>query len=121
MAEPVATLSAIVAALLKAAISYLPGAAGAAVSLKFLGADLNKSQKLVSFAVGFACAIYVAPALIEYFHIGGDRVHSGIEFLVGLFALATCRELFTEINDADIIGTIKRRYFGGSADKGGEK
>lgn len=114
MAEPVATLAAIFTALAKAAFGYLPGAAGAAVSMKFLGADLNRSQKLISFAAGFACAIYVAPAIIEFFNIGGPRVHSGIEFLVGLFALATCRELFTEINNADIIGTIKRRYFGGA-------
>lgn len=113
MAEPVATLAAIFAALGKAAISYLPGAAGAAVSLKFLGGELTRSQKLISFAVGFACAVYVAPALIDLFDIQGARVHSGIEFLVGLFGLATCRELFTEINDADILGTIKRRYFGG--------
>lgn len=120
MAEPVAALAAITSALAKAAISYLPGAAGAAVSLKFLGADLNRSQKLISFGVGFACAIYVAPALIELFSISGSRVHSGIEFLVGLFGLAVCRELFTEINEADIIGTIKRRYFG--AEKaGGDK
>jgi hypothetical protein len=113
MAEPATTITAIFAALVKAAISYLPGAAGAAVSLKFLGGELSRSQKLMSFAVGFACAVYVAPALIEMFSIEGSRVHSGIEFLVGLFGLATARELMTEINDADIIGTLKRRYFGG--------
>jgi len=113
MAEPVATISAILTALAKAAFGYLPGAAGAAVSLKFLGDGLNASQKLISFAVGFACAVFIAPAVIEFFDIHGPRVHSGVEFLVGLFALATCRELFTEINQADIIGSLKRRYFGG--------
>ncbi len=113
MAEPVATLAAIFSALAKAAISYLPGAAGAAVSLKFLGGELSRSQKLISFAAGFACAVYVAPAVIEFFSIEGNRVHAGIEFLTGLFSMAICRELFTEINEADIIGTIKRRYLGG--------
>lgn len=113
MAEPATTLTAIFAAVGKAAISYLPGAAGAAVSLKFLGGELSRSQKVVSFAVGFACAVYVAPALIELFSINGPRVHSGIEFLVGLFGLATARELFTEINEADIIGALKRKYLGG--------
>lgn len=113
MAEPVATLAAILSALAKAAISYLPGAAGAAVSLKFLGGELSRSQKLISFAAGFACAVYVAPAVIDMFSIEGARVHSGIEFLTGLFSMAICRELFTEINDADIIGAIKRRYLGG--------
>lgn len=114
MAEPVTTISALVASLLKLALACLPAAAGAAVSLKFLGEGLSRSQKLVSFLVGFACAVFIAPAVIDYFNITGPRVHSGIEFLVGLFALATCRELFTEINNADIIGAIKRKYFGGA-------
>jgi hypothetical protein len=114
MAEPVATLAAIGAGIAKAALGSLPGAAGAAVSLKFLGGELSRSQRLISFIAGFACAIYVAPAVIDLFNISGARVHSGIEFLVGLFGLAVCRELFTEINSADIIGTIKRRYFGGA-------
>lgn len=113
MTEPVQTAAAIISAVAKAAVGYFPGAAGAAVSLKFLGEGLSISQKIISFLVGFACAVYIAPALIEFFNINGARVHSGVEFLVGLFALATCRELFTEINSADIIGTIKRRYFGG--------
>lgn len=113
MAEPVTTSAAIIATLTKAAVACLPGAAGAAVSLKFLGDNLTLSQKLISFMIGFACAIFVGPALIEFFQITGDRVHSGVEFLVGLFALATCRELFTEINNADIIGGLKRRYLGG--------
>jgi hypothetical protein len=113
MAEPVTTLAAILASLIKAALACLPGAAGAAVSLKFLGDSLTLSQKLISFLIGFACAIFIGPALIEFFNISGDRVHSGVEFLVGLFALATCRELFTEINSADIIGALKRRYLGG--------
>lgn len=114
MTEPV-TVGAIASALAKAAISYLPGAAGAVVSLKFLGGDLSRSQKLISFAAGFACAVYLAPAAIDFFNITGPRVHSGIEFLTGLFSMAVCRELFTEINQADIIGTLKRRFFGGGA------
>lgn len=113
MAEPVSTLAAITASLLKFALASLPGAAGAAVSLKFLGKDLSTSQKFLSFLIGFACAVYIAPALIDFFTISGERVHSGVEFLVGLFALAICREVFTEINSADLIGALKRRYLGG--------
>jgi hypothetical protein len=113
MAEPVSTGAALVGAIAKSVVAYLPGAAGAAVSLKFLGDGLTISQKLVSFAVGFACAVFIAPALVDFFHIGGERVHSGVQFLVGLFALATCRELFSEINSADLIGALKRRFLGG--------
>lgn len=107
-------MAALIATIIKSALTFLPGAAGAAVSLKFLGDGLSFSQKIISFAVGFACAVFIAPALIDLFSIGGERVHSGVEFLVGLFALATCRELFTEINSADIIGALKRRYLGGN-------
>lgn len=113
MAEPVSIVASIFTALGKWALTLLPGAAGAAVSLKFLGDGLTTSQKIVSFVAGFACAVFVAPAIIEFCGIAGARVHSGIEFLVGLFALAVVRELFTEINSADIIGALKRKYFGG--------
>ncbi|WP_426106361.1 holin [Massilia sp. TSP1-1-2] len=113
MAEPVLTLAAVFTAVGKAAIACLPGAAGAAVSLKFLGDNLTMSQKLISFMVGFACAVFIGPAVVDFFHMTGPRVQTGIEFLIGLFALATCRELFTEINNADIIGALKRRYLGG--------
>jgi hypothetical protein len=99
-------------AIVKYLLPLLPGAVGSAIALKFLGEGLNWWQKLSSFAAGLACAVYIAPILIEWFAITGSRTHSGIEFLVGLFALATARELFKEINEADIIGTLKRRFLG---------
>ncbi|AMP13688.1 hypothetical protein CPter291_1414 [Collimonas pratensis] len=99
-------------AILKYLLPLLPGAVGSAVALKFLGDGLNWWQKLSSFVAGLACAVYIAPILIEWFVITGSRTHSGIEFLVGLFALATARELFKEINEADIIGALKRRFLG---------
>lgn len=117
MPEP--TSSALAAAWLavtKYLLPALPGAMGSAVALKFLGDGLNWWQKLSSFAAGLTCAVYVAPFLIEWFAVSGSRTHSGIEFLVGLFGLATCREVFKEINEADIIGSLKRRYLGGSND-----
>lgn len=101
-----------IAAFLKVAWSILPGVIGASIALKFLGEDLSRWQKITSFLTGLACAVYVAPIIIELMTISSAKTQSGIEFLVGLFALAACRELFREINEADIIGTIKRRYFG---------
>ena len=121
MTEPVSTTAAILAALLKTAVEYLPGAAGAALSLKFLGGALGIGQKLTSFAVGLTCAVYLAPAAIELCGIQGERVHAGIQFLVGLFALATCRELFVEINSADLIGSLKRRFLGADAAPPGDR
>jgi len=113
MTEPVSTAVALLGAIGKFLITQLPGAAGAALSLKFLGAGLTLGQKVTSFVAGWAFAAYVAPALIELCKIQGEHVHAGIQFLVGLFALAVCRELFVEINNADLIGALKRRFLGG--------
>ncbi|MFJ2989941.1 holin [Collimonas sp. NPDC087041] len=112
MPEPTSFAAGTWLAVTKFLLPLLPGAVGSAVALKFLGEGLSWWQKLSSFAAGLACAIYIAPVLIEWFAITGSRTHSGIEFLVGLFALATARELFKEINEADIIGALKRRYLG---------
>ncbi|MGB7195436.1 MAG: holin [Collimonas pratensis] len=112
MPEPTSVLAAFWLAITKYVLPLLPGAMGSAVALKFLGDGLNWWQKLSSFAAGLTCAIYIAPAVIEWFSITGSRSHSGIEFLVGLFGLATCRELFKEINEADLIGAFKQRFLG---------
>lgn len=112
MPEPTSIFAAFWLAVTKYLLPLLPGAMGSAVALKFLGDGLNWWQKLSSFVAGLMCAIYIAPVMIEWFAITGSRSHSGIEFLVGLFALATCRELFKEINDADLIGSFKQRFLG---------
>jgi len=93
-------------------LPLLPGAMGAVVALKFLGEGLNWWQKLSSFSVGLLCAVYVAPIAIDWFDISGVRITAGVEFLVGLFSLAVSREIFNEINSADIIAAIKHRYLG---------
>jgi len=116
MPEPTSAAAAAWLAITKYLLPLLPGAMGSAVALKFLGEGLSWWQKLTSFGAGLACAIYIAPILIDWFCIAGSRTNSGIEFLVGLFALATCRELFKEINEADIIGSLKRRYLGAKND-----
>lgn len=85
---------------------------GAVIALKFLGDGLNWWQKLTSFQAGLLCAVYVAPIVIGWFDVSGVRSSAGIEFLVGLFSLAISREIFSEINHADMIGAIKRRSFG---------
>lgn len=102
--------------LFKYVLPLLPGAMGAVVALKFLGDGLNWWQKLSSFSAGLLCAVYVAPVVIDWFDISGVRITAGIEFLVGLFSLAIVREIFNEINNADIIDAIKRRYLGAKHD-----
>ena len=102
--------------LCKHLLPLLPGAMGAVVALKFLGEGLNWWQKLSSFLAGLVCAVYVAPVVIDWFDISGVRITAGIEFLVGLFSLAISREIFNEINNADLITAIKRRYLGDKHD-----
>ncbi|TDK68735.1 holin [Sapientia aquatica] len=97
--------------------TMLPGAMGSIVALKFLGDELSFGQKLTSFFSGLACAVYVAPILLTWFSIEGERVIAGVEFLAGLFSMVTCRELFKEINHADILGALKRRYLGDKNDE----
>jgi hypothetical protein len=90
----------------------LPGAMGAVVALKFLGEGLCWWQKLSNFLAGLSCAVYVAPVVVDWLDIINVRFVAGIEFLVGLFGLAIAREIFSEINDADILDAIKRKYLG---------
>lgn len=112
MQEPVIFTAPLWAAIIKYVLSLLPSAMGSVVALKFLGDGLRWWQKISSFIVGLICASYIAPLLTEWFSISGNHSHTGIEFLVGLFGMATIREIFKEINEADIIGAIKRRYLG---------
>lgn len=101
------------ALVLKHVIPLLPGAVGAVIALKFLGEGLSISQRVTSFGSGMMCVIFVAPALIEMFEVHTPNTQNLIAFLTGLFGLAVCREVFKEINDADLIGSIKRHYLGG--------
>lgn len=102
--------SALGAVLTKYILPMFPGALGSALALKFLGEGISPWQKVTSFGVGLGSAMYVAPLLIEWFSITGAKTQSGLEFLIGLFALAVTRELFKEINEADIIGSFKRKF-----------
>ncbi|HDR9288088.1 TPA: holin [Burkholderia multivorans] len=109
MAEPTTSTAAVGALLWK----LLPGAIGSLIALGFIGEGLTRKQKVVSFLSGAAVAYYVGPLVIWIAHITDDSQKLGTGFLVGLFGLAITKELFKEINTADLIGAIKRRFFGG--------
>lgn len=93
-------------------LPIFPGIVGAALALKFLGNEITRLQRFTSFIGGMACVVYIAPAVYEVFNITGFKTQNLIAFLTGLFGLAVCRELFKEINEADLIGTFKRLYLG---------
>ncbi|MGG2041157.1 holin [Burkholderia gladioli] len=110
MADP--TSSAVTAAVAILA-KIVPGAVGSLIALGFIGEGLSWKQKAISFVSGVAIAYYVGPFVIMLAHITEDSQKLGTGFLVGLFGLAVTKELFKEINSADLIGAIKRRFLGG--------
>ncbi len=89
---------------------FLPSAVGAVFSLYCLGETLSLRQKLSTFLIGVGSAVFIGPAIIEIFAITGPKTQICIDFLVGLFALAIISETFKEIQSADLIGAIKRRF-----------
>ncbi|UVE55311.1 holin [Burkholderia sp. EMB26] len=110
MAEPTTSAVAAAGALL---VKIVPGAVGSLIALRFIGDGLTGRQKAVSFLSGAAFAYYVAPWIVGKFEITDSGAQQAIGFLVGLFGLAVTKELFKEINNADFIGALKRRIFGG--------
>ncbi|WP_261537089.1 holin [Burkholderia multivorans] len=110
MAEPTTSALAAAGALLA---KIVPGAVGSLIALSFIGDGLTRKQKAMSFLSGAAVAYYGGPAAVSWFAITDGGAQQAIGFLVGLFGLAIAKELFKEINNADFIGALKRRIFGG--------
>ncbi|PRG76126.1 holin [Burkholderia multivorans] len=110
MAEPTTSAIAAAGALLA---KIVPGAIGSLIALSFIGDGLTRKQKAVSFLSGAAVAYYGGPAAVSWFSITDNGAQQAIGFLVGLFGLAITKELFKEINNADFLGALKRRIFGG--------
>ncbi|WP_237171263.1 hypothetical protein [Pandoraea pulmonicola] len=77
------------------------------------GEGLTKKQKAMSFAAGAAMSYYLSPLVVMYFAITDAGAQQAFGFLMGLFGLALAKEVCKEINDADLIGALKRRLFGG--------
>ena len=82
----------------KQALPYLPGLAGAALSMMF-GENLTVRGKVLSLSVGVASALFVAPgaaALIRLMWPGGalpPEMLSFVGFACGLFGMTACSGL----------------------------
>ena len=87
-----------VMAALKAALPYLPGLAGAALSMAF-GERIGVKGKALSLAVGIATALFVAPGLAALISLMWpteavpQEVTSLIGFSCGLFGMTICAGL----------------------------
>jgi hypothetical protein len=97
-----------------ALLQYLPAFIGAVISLQFLGKGLSIYYRISSVAIGVACAVYLAPALIVWLGIESDALTESLEFLIGLFAVAIGREIFREI-EGGLIQRIRDKFLGGGA------
>jgi len=111
MAEPTSSAA---AAALAVVVKVLPGAIGSLIALQFIGEGLTRKQKVMSFAAGAAMSYYTSPALVVWFAIADPGAQQTLGFLAGLFGLALAKECFKKINEADLIGDIWRRFFGGA-------
>ncbi|EML1597816.1 holin [Burkholderia cenocepacia] len=110
MAEPTTSAVAAAGALL---LKIVPGAVGSLIALRFIGDGLTGRQKAVSFVAGAAFSYFVGPLIVVWCSIADSGAQQAIGFLIGLFGLAITKELFKEINNADFIGALKRRFLGG--------
>ncbi len=82
------------------------------MSLQFLGRHLSWGHKLSSIGVGVVCAAYVSPVLVDWLGVQGKELHSSLEFLIALFALAIGREIFREIENG-LLQKLRDRFIGG--------
>ena len=86
----------------KAVGPYLPGLAGAALSMMF-GQGLTVRAKLLSLAMGVACALFVAPGLVGLvaLFLGGGVLPEGVPALIGfgcgLFGMTATASLMTQV------------------------
>jgi hypothetical protein len=82
----------------KGALPYLPGLAGAALSMMY-GEKLTVRGKVASLSIGIVCALFVAPGVNDIADLmwPGDGLPSGaaglIGFACGLFGMTACSGL----------------------------
>ena len=92
-------------------LPLIPSFAGSLVSLQFVGRELSIYHKVSSVCGGVACAVYVAPMVIQWFGVDRKELHASLQFLIGLFALAIGREIFRELENG-LIQKIRAKLLG---------
>lgn len=95
----------VVAALLK----ILPGAVGAAVSLRTLPPESTWTHRVLALVGGVAVASYGAPALAEALEITSPRIEAFSAFALGLFGMALASEISAALRETQL-GLIVRDW-----------
>ncbi len=86
---------------------YLAGVVGSAVSLRFM-AGASRLDKLLAFAAGTACAVYVSPLLAHLLHLHelGPSAGLALAFATGLFGLSLAGAILRAIGDMPLATII---------------
>lgn len=88
--------------------AVLPGAIGAAISLRFM--EGQWWNKMLSFASGVAFSYYIGNGMIEYLGIVGKFTSTAILFTIGVFGLSIVNQLQQQIPDA--LRAARKRWIG---------
>lgn len=88
--------------------TLLPGAVGAAISLKFMpGSWWNKA---LSFLGGVACSYYIGNGLIEYLNVTGKFSATAMLFTIGIFGLSIVNQIQQQL--PEFMYALKRKWIG---------
>jgi len=85
------------------------GFIGAVLSLKFLPRIETWFAKVTTVLTGWACAIYLAPALSEAMDFK-ERTEYGITFLIGILGVSLMAALVTIVTSGDLWNAIKSKF-----------
>lgn len=97
-----------------ALLRFVPGLAGAVVSLRWLPAETTHLGRGLATVGGMSAAMYVGPMLAELTSIQSAKGEAGLVFLTGLFGMMVAGELIAALRAIEagpIIRDWLRRLF----------
>ncbi len=84
-----------------------PGVIGAIIALRWVPAGSSWADRLTSFAGGCGCAVWAAPALVEWTDIGSARIEAAIGFTTGLLGMVIIGEIVSTLRALQLAETIR--------------
>lgn len=84
-----------------------PGVIGAVIALRWVPTGSTWLDRLTSFAGGCGCAVWAAPALVEWSDIASTRIESFVGFTFGLLGMVVVGELVQTVRSLQLAETIR--------------
>lgn len=95
-----------------------PGVIGALIALRWVPTGSTWSDRLWSFVGGCGCAVWAAPALVEWTDIGSARIEAFAGFTSGMLGMVIVGEVVQTVRGLQLAETIRSilaaRFGGGS-------